>query len=96
MTGFDNEETEINKEMLSILFNGKLKEGEDLSSVRDFFFHNERDVHRLRQFYSKRPVLPVFAVSLIAISKLSGRGESGLAVHTTMIRSTLAFTGRLL
>jgi hypothetical protein len=25
MTGFDNEETEINKEMLSILFNGKLK-----------------------------------------------------------------------
>ena len=56
MTGFDNEETEINKELFCIFFNGKLKEGEDLSSPRDFFVNNERDVHRLRQFYSKRPV----------------------------------------
>ena len=56
ITGFDNEETEIKKEVLSIFFNGKLKEGEDLSSVRQFYFNNGRDVHRLRQFYSKRPV----------------------------------------
>jgi hypothetical protein len=55
-TGFDNEETEINEEVLSIFFNGKLKEGEDLSSVRQFYFNNGRDVNRLRQFYSKRPV----------------------------------------
>jgi hypothetical protein len=55
-TGFDNEETEINKEVLSIFFNGKLKKGEDLSSVRQFYFNYGRDVNRLRQFYSKRPV----------------------------------------
>ena len=42
--------------MLSILFNGKLKEGEDLSSVHQFYLNNGRDVHRVRQFYSKRPV----------------------------------------
>ena len=56
MTGFDNEETEINKEVFSILFDGKLKEGEDLSSVRQFYFDNKKDVHKLRQCYSKRPV----------------------------------------
>jgi hypothetical protein len=56
MTGFDNEETEINIEMFSILFNGKLKEGENLSSVRQFFDKTEWDVHRLRRYYSKRPV----------------------------------------
>ena len=56
MTGFDNEETEINKEMFSIFFNGKLKEREDLSSVRQFYVNTERDVHRLRRYYSKRPV----------------------------------------
>ena len=56
MTGFDNEETEINKEMFSIFFNGKLKEGDDLSSVRQFYVKNEQDVHRLRRYYSKRPV----------------------------------------
>ena len=55
-TGFDNEETEINKEVLSIFFNGKIKKGEDLSSVRQFYFNYGRDVNRLRQFYSKRPV----------------------------------------
>ena len=55
-TGFDNEETEINEEVLSIFFNGKLNEGEDLSCVRQFYFNNGRDVNRLRQFYSKRPV----------------------------------------
>jgi hypothetical protein len=56
MTGFDNEDSEINKEMLSIFFNGKLKEGDDLNSVRRFYFNNGEDVHRLRQFNSKRPV----------------------------------------
>ena len=55
MTGFDNEETEINKELLSILFDGKLKEGEDLSSVRRFYLDNNNDVYKLRHFYSKRP-----------------------------------------
>ena len=56
MTGFDNEETEINKEVLSIFFNGKLEERESLNSVRDYYFNNGRDIHRLRQLYNKRPV----------------------------------------
>jgi hypothetical protein len=34
ITGLEDEESEINKEMLRILFNGKLKEREDLNSVR--------------------------------------------------------------
>ena len=42
ITGLEDEESEINKEMLSIFFNGKLKEGEDLNSVRQFYFKNER------------------------------------------------------
>ena len=54
ITGLEDEESEINKEMLSIFFNGKLKEGEDLKSVRQFYFNNGRDIHALRQFYNKR------------------------------------------
>ena len=50
ITGLEDEESEINKEMLSILLNGKLKEGED------YYFNNERDIHKLRQLYNKRPV----------------------------------------
>ena len=56
MTGFDNEDSVINKEMLSICFNGKFKEGDDLKSVRQFLLNNGEDVHMLRQLYSKRPV----------------------------------------
>ena len=50
ITGLEDEESEINKEMLSISFNGKLKEGEDLTSVLQFYFNNGRDIHTLRQF----------------------------------------------
>jgi hypothetical protein len=56
MTGFDNADAAITKEMLSIFFNGKFKEGEDLKSVCQNFFNNKEDVHMLRQLYSKRPV----------------------------------------
>jgi hypothetical protein len=31
ITGLEDEESEINKELLSILFNGKLKKGEDMA-----------------------------------------------------------------
>ena len=54
ITGLEDEESEINKEMLSLFFNGKLKEGEDFNSVRQFYFNNEQDIHTLRQFYNKR------------------------------------------
>ena len=54
ITGLEDEESEINKEMLSLFFNGKLKEGEDLNNVRRFYFNNGRDIHTLRQFYNKR------------------------------------------
>ena len=56
ITGLKDVESEINKEMLSIFFNGKLKEGEDLNSVRQFYFNNGRHIHTLRQLYNKRPV----------------------------------------
>jgi hypothetical protein len=93
MTGFDNEDSEINKEMLSICFNGKLKEGDDLKSVRRFYFNKEEDVHRLRQFYSKRPVnarvdriivvcsadhaLPLPERLLLAIRETAKKGSRG-------------------
>jgi hypothetical protein len=54
ITGLEDEESEINKEMLSIFFNGKLKEGENLKSVRQFYINNGEDIHTLRQFYNKR------------------------------------------
>ena len=54
ITGYDNEETEINKEVLSIFFNRKLEEREDLTSIRQFYFNN--GLHRLRQLYNKRSV----------------------------------------
>ena len=52
ITGFDNDETEINKEVLSIFFNGKLEEREELYSVRQYYVNN--GLHRLRQLYNKR------------------------------------------
>ena len=54
ITGLEDEESEINKEMLRIFFNGKLKEGENLKSVRQFYINNGEDIHTLRQFYNKR------------------------------------------
>ena len=42
--------------MLSIFFNGKLKEGEDLNSVRQYYINNGQNIHKLRQLYNKRPV----------------------------------------
>ena len=54
ITGLEDEESEINKEMLSLFFNGKLKEGEDFNSVRQFYFNNGQDIHTLRQFYNMR------------------------------------------
>ena len=54
ITGLEDEESEINKEMLSLFFNGKLKEGENFYSVRQFYFNNGQDIHTLRQFYNKR------------------------------------------
>jgi hypothetical protein len=50
----EDEDSEITKEMLRIFFNGKLKEGECLYSVRQFYFNNGQDIHTLRQFYNKR------------------------------------------
>jgi len=56
ITGLEDEESEINKEMLNILFNGKLKEREDLNSVRQYYFNNGQNIQRLRRLYNKRPV----------------------------------------
>ena len=56
ITGLEDEESEINKEMLCILFNGKLKEREDLNSVRQYYFNNRRNIQKLRRFYNKRSV----------------------------------------
>ena len=41
---------------LAFFFNGKLNEREDLNNVRDYYFENGRNIHRLRQLYNKRPV----------------------------------------
>ena len=57
ITGLEDEEGEIQAEMLCIFFDGKLEEREDLYSVRQFYFNNGRDIHTLRQFYNKRPVI---------------------------------------
>ena len=54
--GLEDEEGELQAEMLSICFNGKLKEREDLNSVRDYYIKNERNIHRLRQLYNQRTV----------------------------------------
>ena len=56
ITGLEDEESEINKEILKMVFNGKIKEGENLNSIREFYFYNKRDIHKLRQLYNKRPV----------------------------------------
>ena len=56
ITGLEDEEDELQAEMLSIFFSGKLKEREDLRSVRNYYVKNERNIHRLRQLYNKRPV----------------------------------------
>jgi hypothetical protein len=56
ITGLEDEEGELQAEMLSIFFNGKLKERENLNSVRYYYFTNGRDIHRLRQLYNKRSV----------------------------------------
>jgi len=56
ITGLEDEESEINKEILKMVFNGKIKEGENLNSIREFYFNNKRDIHKLRQLYNKRPV----------------------------------------
>jgi hypothetical protein len=50
----EDEESEINKEMLRILFNGKLKEREDLNSVRQYYFNNGQNIQKLRRLYNKR------------------------------------------
>jgi hypothetical protein len=42
MTGIEDEEGELQAEMLSIFFNGKLNESEDLNNVRDYYFKNGR------------------------------------------------------
>ena len=54
ITGMEDEEGELQVEMLRIFFYGKLKERETLKSVRQYYFNNERDIHRLRQLYNKR------------------------------------------
>jgi hypothetical protein len=54
ITGFDNDEAEIDKEVVSIFFNGKLEEREELYSVRQYYVNN--GLHRLRQLYNKRSV----------------------------------------
>jgi hypothetical protein len=54
ITGLEDEESEINKEMLSLLFNGKLKEREDLNSVRQYYFNNGQNIRKLRLLYNKR------------------------------------------
>ena len=56
ITGLEDEEGELQAEMLSIFFNGKLKEREEVNSVGDYCVKNERNIHRLRQLYNKRPV----------------------------------------
>jgi len=56
ITGLEDEESEINKEMLSIVVNGKLKEGEDLNSVRQYYFNNRQNIQKVRRLYNKRPV----------------------------------------
>ena len=54
ITGLDDDESEIKKEMLRILLSGKLEEGEELISVYQFFMNNGQDMHKLRQLYNKR------------------------------------------
>jgi hypothetical protein len=54
ITGLEDEESEINKEMLRILFNGKLKEREDLDSVRQYYFNNGQNIQKLRRLYNMR------------------------------------------
>ena len=54
ITGLEDEESEINKEMLRILFNGKLKEREDLNSVRQYYFNNGQNIQKLRRLYNMR------------------------------------------
>ena len=52
----EDEEGELQAEMLSIFFNVKLNERENLNSVRDYYFENGRNIHKLRHLYNQRPV----------------------------------------
>ena len=54
ISGLEDEESEINKEMLRILFNGKLKEREDLNSIRQYYFNNGQNILKLRRLHNKR------------------------------------------
>jgi hypothetical protein len=65
ITGLEDEESEINKEMLSILFNGKLKEREDLNSVRQYYFNNGQNIRKLRLLYNKDQRTQGLIVSLL-------------------------------
>ena len=56
ITALEDDEGELQAEMLSIFFNGKLNEREDLNIGRKYYLCNGRDIHRLRQLYNKRPV----------------------------------------
>jgi hypothetical protein len=56
ITALEDDEGELQVEMLSIFFNGKLNEREDLNSGRKYYLSNGRDIHMLRQLYNKRSV----------------------------------------
>jgi arylsulfatase A-like enzyme len=93
MTGFEDEEGVLQAEMLSIFFNGKLQERDNLKSVRQYYSENRRDIHRLRQLYNKRsvkarvdriivvcaanPTRPLPVSLLTAIRETASRGSRG-------------------